>query len=230
MNIEARLRESLQEKGEGLNPPSELKMKVMSTISSRKEKLRKRMVTGILAALLLVPTGVFASQTFLADELYRSFENLKRHIASATMEGFLRLEAKLAQAKGELGAKEYDEFTTLAKKVSDAKLEYADQYGSINYDALPIEKEAELVKVYMEIQPYFDRLNGLDSSKGLLTSVEYKHYIDSLMTHEEILAKSGINPDHYVKLNEIPADLQAEFQEAREFMEYVNKLQTDYKE
>jgi len=166
----------------------------------------------------------------LADGLYGSFENLKKHILSATMEGYLRLDAKLAQAKGELGAEEYDEFIGLVKEVTNAKLEYGDKYGNINYAALPIEEEAKLKEVYLKIQPYFDRLNGQVSSKELLTIEEYYRYIDSLMIHEEILAKSGINPDHYVKVKEIPANLQADFQEARDFMNYVNEKQTEFKE
>ncbi|HHW35735.1 MAG TPA: DUF3600 domain-containing protein [Bacillales bacterium] len=225
MNIETKVMEALQEKGKELIPSTGLKMKVMSNISSGKQKIKKRIVTGILIASLLVPTGVFASQFFLADELYGSFDYLKKHIISATMEGYFRLDGKLAQAKGELGAEEYKEFIILVKKVTHAKLEYGDKYGNINYDALPQEKETELQQVFWEIQPFFDRLNGQQSSQELLTENEYNQYINALMTHEEILAKSEINPDHYVELNEIPSSLQSEFQEARDFMEYVYNKQ-----
>lgn len=218
--------DALQEKGKELIPSAGLKMKVMSNISSGKQKMKKRIVTGILIASLLIPTGVFASQFLLADELYSSFDNLKKHIVSATMEGYLRLDAKLAQAKGEFGAKEYKEFISLVKQITHAKLEYGDKYGNINYDALPQEKEAELQQVFWKIQPYFDLLNDQQSSQELLTENEYNQYIDSLMTYEEILAKSEINPDHYVELNEIPSNLQKEFQEASDFIQYVNEKQS----
>ncbi|MED4354235.1 DUF3600 domain-containing protein [Schinkia azotoformans] len=225
MNFETKVMEALQEKGKELIPSTSLKMKVMNNISSRKQKMKKRIVTGILLASLLIPTGVFASQLLLADELYSSFDNLKKHIVSATMEGYLRLDAKLAEAKGELGAEEYKEFISLVKQITHAKLEYGDKYGNINYDALSQEREAELQQVFWKIQPYFDRLNGQQSSLELLTENEYNQYIGSLMTHEKILAKSEINPDHYVELHEIPSSLQKEFQEARDFLEYVNEKQ-----
>ena len=230
MNIETRLRDSLHEKGRELNPSPSLKMNVMISVTSGKQKTKKRIIAGILVASLLIPTGAFASKSFLADGLYGSFDNLKRHIATATMEGYLRLDAKLAQAKGDLEDEEYRKFIGLVKKVTDSKLELGDKYGNINYDALSQEKEAELEKVYLEIQPYFDQLNGDLSSKELLSEKEYIQYIDSLMTHEEVLAKSGINPDHYVEIKEIPSSLQSEFKEARDFVEYVNEKQMAYKE
>lgn len=225
MNIETRLRESLQEKGEEFIPPAGLKMRVVSNISA-KSKIKKRIITGVLTASLLIPTSVFASPSLLSDELYGSFDNFKKHIVSITMEGYLRLDAKLANAQGELGDNEYDEFIHLVKNLTSAKLEYGDKHGNINFDALPETKEAEMKKVLFEIQPYFDRLNNLPSSKDLLTTEEYNDYIDSLMTHQEIMAKSGVNPDHYVKIKEVSPSLQTEFQEARNFINYVNEKQT----
>lgn len=225
MNIETRLKASLQEKGKEFIPSPGLKLRVLSNISG-KRKMKKRIVAGILTASLLIPTSVFASKSLLSDELYGSFENLKKHVVSITMEGYLRLDAKLALAQGELGDKEYEEFIGLVKQLTSAKLEYGDMYGNINFEALPEEKEAEMEKVLLEIQPYFDRLNDLPSSKELLTKDEYKKYIVSLMTYQEIIAESGINPDHYVKIEEIPPNLQAEFQESRDFINYVNEKQT----
>ncbi|MDF2606854.1 MAG: ECF-type sigma factor negative effector [Bacillales bacterium] len=225
MNFEARLRESLQEKGNELNPDPELKSKVINSSTTGMKKTQRRVVTVILAAALLIPTVAFASKSILADGIYGSFNNLKRHVATATMESYLRLDAKLAQAKGELGDAEYNEFIVLVKKITNAKLELGDKYGNINYSRLSKEKETELEKVHLEIQPYFDRLNEQVSSKELLSDKEYTKYIHSLMTHEEVLAKSGINPDHYVELKEIPPNLQAEFKEARDFIKYVNDKQ-----
>ncbi|WP_264740631.1 DUF3600 domain-containing protein [Cytobacillus firmus] len=225
MNIETRLRESLQERGEKIFPPAGLKMKVISNISA-KSKIKKRILTGVLTASLLIPTSVFASQFLLPDELYGSFDNLKTHIVSITMEGYLRLDAKLAKAKGELGDDEYNEFISLVKNLTSAKLEYGDKHGNINFESLPEVKEEEMKKILFEIQPYFDRLNNLPSSKDLLTAEEYNRYIDSLMTQQEIMEKSGVNPDHYVKIEEISPSLQAEFQEVRDFINYVNEKQT----
>lgn len=42
-----------------------------------KRYVRKRLVACTLAVSLIIPTGAFAYQTFLADEFYGSFENVK---------------------------------------------------------------------------------------------------------------------------------------------------------
>lgn len=119
-----------------------------------------------------------------------------------------------------------NQFIALVKNFTRAKLEYGDKYGNINFESLPEVKEEEMKKILFEIQPYFDRLNNLPSSKDLLTVEEYNRYIDSLMTHQEIMAKSGVNPDHYVKIDEVSPSLQKEFQEVRDFINYVNEKQT----
>ncbi|TRZ40211.1 DUF3600 domain-containing protein [Niallia circulans] len=229
MNIETKLRESLQEKGKEITPPPGLKMNVLTSIHLGKSKTKKRIITGVLAASLLIPTGAFASKSLIADGLYGSFDNLKKHITSATMEGYLRLDAKIAQAQGQIEPEEYKEFIGLVKIMTDAKLEFGDKYGGINYADLSPAKQAELEKVYSDIQPYYDLLNGQESSKDLLTEKEYKHYIESLMVYEEIIASSQINPDHYIETKEIPTDLQAPFEEARDFIDYVNEKQTEYR-
>ncbi|WP_197206619.1 DUF3600 domain-containing protein [Cytobacillus firmus] len=111
MNLEHRLIESLQEKGKEFVSAPELKIKVMNNINTENGKMRKRMVSGILTATLLISSGVFVSQSYFADELYSSFENLKKHISSVTMEGYFLLSAKLSQAKGELEKENYKEFS-----------------------------------------------------------------------------------------------------------------------
>ncbi|MCS0653242.1 DUF3600 domain-containing protein [Cytobacillus firmus] len=111
MNLEHRLIESLQEKGKEFVPAPELKIKVMNNINTENGKMRKRMVAGILTATLLIPSGVLASQSYFADDLYSSFENLKKHISSLTMEGYFLLSAKLSQAKEELEKEDYKEFS-----------------------------------------------------------------------------------------------------------------------
>ncbi|MBU8879790.1 DUF3600 domain-containing protein [Bacillus sp. FJAT-29790] len=226
MNFDQRLRESLQEKGKELIPSPALKVKVMSSITNRRGLIKKRLVTSSLIALLVIPTSAFAYQSFIADEIYGSFDNLKKHISNATMEGYLLLSAKLSQAKGELGKEDYEQFKELLNVVTSAKIEYADQYGNIDYDKVPPEKVAEIEKGLMEIQPYFDRLNGQKSSKEVLTSEEYKQYIEFLMTYEKVIVQSELNPSEgSIEVEMILPHLQAEFLQARNFISYVNDKQ-----
>ena len=44
-----------------------------------------------------------------------------------------------------------------------------------------------------EIQPFFDQLNELPSSKEVLTAEEYEQYIQALMTYETIMAQTGVS-------------------------------------
>jgi hypothetical protein len=225
MDINTRLRESIQEKGNQLIPSPELKVKVISNLNNpRVGKRKNTLIKVVLFAALLIPTSAFSYQAYLSDSLYGSFENLKKHIASATMDGYFLLNAKLMQAKGDLGESSYKEFKKELSIMTNAKLNYGDKYGNIDYDKLPPEKLKELENVYLKIQPYFDKLNGLPSSKDVLTSQEYKEYIKSLMTYEKIQVQSGINPKN-MDIKDILPHLQAEFQKASNFMEYVNNLQ-----
>ena len=44
---------------------------------NRGNKVKKRLIAGVLAAAFLIPTTGFAYQSIMADGIYGSFENLK---------------------------------------------------------------------------------------------------------------------------------------------------------
>jgi hypothetical protein len=188
--------------------------------------VKKRLAIGLIAACLMVPTGAFAYQSLLADDLYGSFENLQKHVTNATMKSYLLFDARLNQAKGELGEEQYEEFKELLNVITNAKLEYGDKNGNIDYSQVP-EEQLETIKAGLyEIQPYFDALNGLSASKVILTTEEYDRYIQALMTYETIMAKLGVSSTPKIEM--IPTDLQEEFLEAQAFMNYVNEKQMEY--
>ncbi|MEH7458968.1 anti-sigma factor [Bacillus pseudomycoides] len=223
MSLDYQVKESLQEEAKGIVPPPELKEKVMIQIKMKRggKTMKKRLITGVLAAALLIPTTGFAYQSIMADGIYGSFENLKKHAGNATLKGYMSLDAKLSQAKGEIGEKEYEEFTKHLKKLTNAKLEYGDSNGNIDYDQLSPAKKEEMKKVSMELQPYFDKLNGHKSSKEVLTSEEYKQYIDATMTYEKVLVKTKSSGG--ITVEEVPDAYKEEFVKAEQFMEYVNE-------
>ncbi|MBO1626811.1 DUF3600 domain-containing protein [Bacillus arachidis] len=223
MSLDNRVRESIQEEATGIEPSPELKEKIMVQVKMKRggKTMKKRIITGVLAAALLIPTTGFAYQSIMADGIYGSFENLKKHASSITLKGYMSLDAKLSQAKGDMGEEEYEEFTKLLKGLANAKLEYGDSNGNIDYDQVSATKKEELEKRLMAIQPYFDKLNGEKSSKEVLTSEEYKQYIDALMTYEKIQAK--IKSSEGVTINEVPEAYKAEFLQADQFMQYVNE-------
>lgn len=223
MSLEYKVRESLQEETRGIAPSPELKEKVMNQMKIKRGgvSMKKRLITGVLAATLLIPTSAFAYQYLLADGVYGSFDNVKKHFANATLQGYMHLDAKLSQAKGEMGEKEYKEFTALLKGLLDAKMKYGDANGNIDYDQLSQEKQEEMMKASMVIQPYFDKLNGEKSSKEVLTPEEYKQYMHALMTYEKIQSK--MKSSEGITIDKVSEEYKAEFQEADNFMNYVSE-------
>ncbi|TKJ08674.1 DUF3600 domain-containing protein, partial [Bacillus cereus] len=178
-------------------------------------------IAGVLAAALLIPTTGFAYQSIMADGIYGSFENLKKHAGTMTLEAYMRFSAKLSEAKDEMDTKEYEEFTKELKKLTNAKLTYGDSNGNIDYDQLSPAKREEMKKVSMGLQPYFDKLNGHKSSKEVLTQKEFDRYVEALMTYEIVQVKTKSTGG--MKVEEVPEAYKERFIKAEQFMEYVNE-------
>ncbi|MGG3799586.1 DUF3600 domain-containing protein [Metabacillus fastidiosus] len=236
MNLENQVKQALQERGKEVIIPLELKEKVMNQIVEsktikRRMPMKKRLATGIIAAALLVPTSAFAYQSILADGIFGSFENLKKHGAALTIDGYMTFNAKLMQAKGELGEKEYEKFKDSLRVITNAKLEYGNKYGNTDFDQMSSKEKAKIERASMELQPYFDKLNGDISSKEILTPGEYEQYIEALMTYEKVLAQENIDTSKGpVEAEKLPKELKEEFQQAKNFLDYVSEKQQAIKE
>lgn len=192
----------------------------------RNRSFKKRLVIASIAACLMIPTGAFAYQALLADDLYGSFDNLKKHGVNITMESYLLFNAKLNQAKGDLGKEEFKQFKDSLHVVTSAKLEYGDKNGNIDYSQVPAEPFEKIKAAMSEIQPYFDKLNGLPSSKEVLTGEEYEQYIEALITYETIMAKLGVTSIR--DSTSIPTELQEDFTKAQDYFYYVNEKQIEH--
>ena len=231
MNFETKVKQSLKEKSKHITPPQELKQKVMNKIENIDgvSKMKKRIVAGLIAVALIIPTSAIAYQAYLADDLYGSFENVKKHFPAATIDSYMLFNAKLAQAKGELGKEEFGQFNEQLKVFTGYKVEYGDKYGNIDFDVIPENKVLEIKNALMVLQPFFDKLNGHESSKAILSPQEYDSYIDAIMTYQKILVKSGINPSNSFLDEDIKPELLEEFIAARTIMADVVKRVTNVK-
>lgn len=225
MNFENKVKQALQERSKKVTPPVELKERVLHHINpiSNGNRLKRRIIAGVIAACFIIPTGAMAYQAYLVDELYGSFDNVKKHISTATMENYMLLNARLSQVRGELGQEEYNTFKEHLKVLSTAKLEYGDSYGNIDYDLVPEVNLLQIKQALFEIQPYFDRLNNDLSSKEVLNPEEYELYIEALMTYEKIVVQSGINPSEGVNMEDIRPDLQETFASVQNTLQEVNR-------
>jgi hypothetical protein len=188
-----------------------------------KRYVRNNIAVVILAASLIVPTGAIAYQSFLVEEFYGSFEDVKIHISSATMEGYLLLDAKLTQAQGDMEKGEYKRFKELLSVITTAKVDYGDKYGNIDYSQVPNEQLLQIENTLLEIQPFFDQLNGQKSSREVLSTDEYKEYIHAIMVYEQIMAQSGMKESDEV--DKIPSDLKEDYLNARNILRQVNEKQ-----
>lgn len=188
-----------------------------------KRFVKKRLAITIMAACLMVPTGAFAYQSLLADDLYGSFDNVKKHIANITLKSYLLFDAKLSQAKGDLGKEQFEQFKDILHVITDAKLEFGDKNGNIDYSKVSEEKLEEIKAAIYEIQPYFDKLNNQPSSKEILTAEEYEQYIQALLTYETVMAQLGVSSPPKVEM--VPEGAQKEFLKARAVLDYVNEKQ-----
>ncbi|MFB6730678.1 DUF3600 domain-containing protein [Bacillus mobilis] len=223
MSLDCRVRESIKEEAKGIVAPPELKEKVIVQIEMNREgrERKKRLIAGVLLAAFLIPTTGFAYQSIMADGIYGSFENVKKHAGAMTLEAYMRFNAKLSEAKDEMGAKEYEEFTKELKKLTNAKLAYGDSNGNIDYDQLSPGKREEMKNLSMSLQPYFDKLNGHKSSKEVLTQEEFDRYVEAIMTYEIVQVKTKSTGG--MKVEEVPEAYKERFINAEQFMEYVNE-------
>ncbi|MFS0781743.1 DUF3600 domain-containing protein [Bacillus sp. 1P06AnD] len=221
--MDEKIRHAVQEID--LEPPALLRHSVLNavkTTSIRRKKKRPLLISAMIAALLL-PSSALAYNHTLADDLYGSFEQIKKRVTYFTMDSYFLVNVKLSAAKGELGDSEYEDFKGMLQKITTAKMKYGDKYGNIDYDLLPHHKVQELKGVYMDIQPFFDSLNHEQSSKSLLSQADYEQYIDALMLHEKILVKNKINPSDRYKIADINAVDQVAFEYAEHIIDTVNE-------
>lgn len=188
--------------------------------------VKRRLAVTVLAACLVIPTGAFAYQTLLADDLYGSFDNLKKRAFSITMQGYLLFNAKLDQAQGELGKEKFAQFKESLSVVTGAKLDYGNKHGNIDYTQVPAEPLAELKTALYELQPFFDKLNGQPSSKEVLTATEYDQYIQALMDYETVMAQLGVTSISDAEA--IPSELQEKLTKSQNYLDYVNEKQMGY--
>lgn len=212
---------------EEIEIPTELRQRSRQGVSRvKREKrqapgfLRKQMIAASVTLSLLIPTGAWAYQSLLADDVYGSFDELKVHVVSATMEKYLLLDAKLKQAKGTLNASEYDVFKTELRIFTDTRMTYGDANGNVDYEAIPIEKRANVKRALVNLQPYFDALNNQTSTKELLTVEEYDAYIEATMAMESIRARGGES------VETMPESLRAEYEEALSVIRAVDERQS----
>lgn len=202
MSLDQKLKEAFAEESNDLNAPPQLKQKVMNNIYKQTggTLMKKKIVmTGILAAALLIPTGAFAAYSYLADGIYDSKEALIQ--AGGTEQQYEKLETKLEEAKQVLNEREFTEFMSLNKQLADYNIRIADAQGTVHPERLTKEEQQNYDQLQKKLEPYFEKLNGakeagpsaeagdlildMEQAKKELSSEEYSEFESKLARLEK---------------------------------------------
>jgi hypothetical protein len=228
MSIEDKLRLELHNQAQSMKVPDELEQRVRQSYEwyrrQKEETVWKRtkwLPAAVIAAVLLLPTGVLAYN--FADSIFGSFEKMKKKISIMTMEQYQKIGLKLSGAHKALGDAEYVKFEELLKTYIAVTYDYVDQYGHVNFDQMPADKRAEAKQLLAELTPYYDKLNNTKSSKEVLTPEEFDKYIEAEMTINTVKAIAGIKDGPDIKPEDFPGDLRGRYVEANKILKEVYK-------
>lgn len=194
MNLDDELRTAFQEETKGWMAPPELKERLLHQISSKQEgrRMKKWVLSSILAAALLVATGAYAAHYYLADSIYGSQENIS-HIGG-TQQKYDELEAKLQEAKRNLTEAEFTTFATLLKEMGQYNLKIADSEGLLHPEQLSAGEQESYTELATALEPLFTKLNEQQPSKK---------YPDNSIFIDDEKAKEILSAEEYTEFGNI---------------------------
>ncbi|MBT2770652.1 DUF3600 domain-containing protein [Halomonas sp. ISL-60] len=162
MKLDEQLRTAYKEESREWMVSGKTKHNVMNAI--RKESFhrghrKKWLITVLLAAILIIPTGAYAGYTYLADRMYGSQENITA--MGGTAEDYMRLEAKLQAAKGSLSEDEFVQYMDLLKEMGQMALKHADSQGNLHPDQWSVTDQKQYNLLVSELEPFFEKLEAV---------------------------------------------------------------------
>ncbi|WP_018749890.1 DUF3600 domain-containing protein [Paenibacillus sanguinis] len=163
MSIDKELREELCQVADSMHCPPELYGRVQQSYQHYvKEKrgrysMKKRMIAGIMAAAILIPSAVFAS-SYLADDIFGSSTPIEQH--GVSQEDYQAIEEMLQGAKGKLTEDEFKEYMELTRQIVQLKLKITDENGVTHEEKLTKEEQQQFEQLSSKLAPYFEKING----------------------------------------------------------------------
>ncbi|WP_225999964.1 DUF3600 domain-containing protein [Paenibacillus sp. BJ-4] len=206
MKLEQELRKAMQQEDDHLSAPAELKENVMRQIERIKgegsKPMKKYIVTTILVAALLIPTGAFAAYSYLTDTMYGSQEKLIE--MGGTAEEYTKVESKLQQAQERLSKEEFSVFMGLLKELGAYNLKITGENGTLHKERLSADEQREYDRISAKLEPYFEKLN--QGKVQTQTSIDLQAELDH--------AKKVLSEDEFVKFRVL----------FKEFYKYVPRI------
>lgn len=155
MKLDEQLRRAYQEETNDWSVPARIKHKMMDSIrndSHIRRNRKKWLVTGLLAVVLVIPTGAYAGYTYLADGIYGSQENIKA--MGGTAEDYMRLEAKLQMAKAYFSEEEFVQYMDLLKQLGQMAVKFADSRGNMHPEQWSTVEQERYNILVSELEPF----------------------------------------------------------------------------
>ncbi|SDH56827.1 protein of unknown function [Aneurinibacillus thermoaerophilus] len=164
MDIENRLRQILKAEAERMKGTPEMRNRILSSISYKGEqkRMKKRLIAGVAAAAIMIPTAGFAGYSYLSDGIFGSQENFVAQ--GGTKAEYQHVEEKLAQAKRVLNSKEYKEMEALLKEAAGYHAKMAGPDGTLDASRLSEEEKQRYNQLEKELAPYSAKIMAAEES------------------------------------------------------------------
>jgi len=165
MSIDKELREELRQVSDSMRCPPDLYERVRQSyqhyINEKRGRspMKKRMLAGIVAAAILIPSAVFAS-SYLADDIFGSVTTIEQR--GGSQEDYQEIDGMLQTAKDKLTKEEFNEFMELFKQVAEIKLKITDEKGVKHEEWLTQEEQQRMEQLGSKLAPYFEKITGTD--------------------------------------------------------------------
>ncbi|MFE4712718.1 MULTISPECIES: DUF3600 domain-containing protein [unclassified Paenibacillus] len=163
MSIDKELREELRQAADSMQCPPNLYGRVQQSyqhyVNEKRGRtpMKKRMLAGIVAVAVLIPSAVFAA-SYLADDIFGSSTTIEQH--GGTQEDYQEIEGMLQAAKEKLTEDEFKEYMALTKQLMQLKLQITNENGVKHEEKLTEEEQQQFEQLASKLTPYFEKING----------------------------------------------------------------------
>lgn len=196
MKIDEQLRQAYRNETEEWGIPERTKGAVLDKIRSypyRRSYRKKWMISALLTAVLIIPTGAYAGYTYLADDIYGSQENIK--IMGGTPEEYTRLEAKLQLAKVHFNQEEFVQYMDLLKQMGQLALKHTDEQGGLNPEQWNDADRKLYTLLANELEPFYEKLEAVSSADAQKTLLDP----DQFWNEQLVKAEKTFNKEQWAE-------------------------------
>lgn len=210
MKIEQELRSALQKETSAWEAPKEVLHKVTEQIEAeqaaagsgravrRQRPVRKRILVGVISAVLILPTGAYAGYHYLADAVYGSAGN--QGSFGGDLNQYERLEAKLQTMKSQMSESEYEHLIGLLREAADLSSPYRKSNGQLDSNKMSAEVLNRMKTLEREIK---EATTGLNTVEAAETQVGKSFSVDDFWAEVFEQAKEKLTSEEYAEFEKL---------------------------